>query len=152
MNNNDLAKIRTKLANQRTYLAYMRTGFAIAAIAGSFKKKHLLDHHRKRFQIVEDDIEDIDIKILVFDDLIKKYNISEIEYLFIDTEGYDYKIIKSLNLNKIKINKVKFEYKHLDDTFKFEVRLLELREIFSQLNFRETEIDDENITFEKTVY
>ena len=149
MNNNDLAKIRTKLANQRTYLAYMRTGFAIAAIAGSFKKKHLLDHHRKRFQIVEDDIEDIDIKILVFDDLIKKYNISEIEYLFIDTEGYDYKIIKSLNLNKIKINKVKFEYKHLDDTFKFEVRLLELREIFSQLNFRETEIDDENITFEK---
>ena len=116
---------------------------------GSFKKKHLLDHHRKRFQIVEDDIEDIDIKILVFDDLIKKYNISEIEYLFIDTEGYDYKIIKSLNLNKIKINKVKFEYKHLDDTFRFEVRLKELRSIFNQFNYIETKIDNENVTFEK---
>ena len=29
---------RTRFANQRTYLAYMRSGFAIAAIAGSLKK------------------------------------------------------------------------------------------------------------------
>lgn len=35
---NQLAVQRTKLSNQRTYLAYMRTGFAIAAIAGVFKK------------------------------------------------------------------------------------------------------------------
>ena len=34
----DLAIQRTKLSNQRTYLAYMRTGFGIAALAGSFKK------------------------------------------------------------------------------------------------------------------
>ena len=34
----DLAIQRTKLANQRTYLAYMRTGFGIAALAESFKK------------------------------------------------------------------------------------------------------------------
>jgi len=118
---------------------------------GSFKKKHLLDHHRKRFQIAENDIEETNVKILVFNDLVKKYNINEIEYLFIDTEGYDYKIIKSIDFNRTKINKVKFEYKHLDDTFKFEVRLLELREIFSQLNYKETEIDDENITFEKII-
>ena len=42
MNNSDylttLAELRTKQANQRTYLAYMRTGFVIAALAGSFKK------------------------------------------------------------------------------------------------------------------
>lgn len=35
---NELAVQRTKLSNQRTYLAYMRTGFAISAIAGVFKK------------------------------------------------------------------------------------------------------------------
>lgn len=35
---NDLAYIRTQLANNRTYLAYVRTGFAIAAIAGIYKK------------------------------------------------------------------------------------------------------------------
>ena len=30
---------RTKFSNQRTYLSYMRTGFSIAAVAGTFKKK-----------------------------------------------------------------------------------------------------------------
>jgi FkbM family methyltransferase len=65
-----------------------------------------LDHHKKRFQITENDIEEIDVKILVFNDLVEKYNINEIEYLFIDTEGYDYQIIKSIDFNEIKINKV----------------------------------------------
>ena len=37
-----LAIERTKLSNQRTYLAYIRTGFAIAGIAGIFKKNYLL--------------------------------------------------------------------------------------------------------------
>ena len=32
-------KFSTKLANQRTYLAYMRTGLGIASVAGTFKKK-----------------------------------------------------------------------------------------------------------------
>lgn len=36
--NNILAIQRSKHANQRTYLAYMRTGFIIAALAGNFKK------------------------------------------------------------------------------------------------------------------
>jgi len=43
MNSTDLAKMRTGMANQRTYLAYMRTGFSIAAIAGSFKKMYLVN-------------------------------------------------------------------------------------------------------------
>ena len=116
---------------------------------GSFKKKHLLDHQRKRFQITESDIEEESVNILVFEDLLIKYNIYEIDYLFIDTEGFDYQIIKSIDFNKVKINKVKFEYKHLDDTFKFEIRLAELRKYFSILNYRETDFDDENITFEK---
>ena len=35
---NELAVKRTQMANQRTYLAYMRTGFAIAVVAGALKK------------------------------------------------------------------------------------------------------------------
>ena len=34
----DYAISNTKLANQRTYLAYVRTGFVIAGVAGVFKK------------------------------------------------------------------------------------------------------------------
>ena len=36
--NDELTIENTKLSNQRTYLAYMRTGFGIAALAGTLKK------------------------------------------------------------------------------------------------------------------
>jgi uncharacterized membrane protein YidH (DUF202 family) len=39
---NELAIIRTKLANQRTYLAYLRTGIGIASIAAAFKKLYIV--------------------------------------------------------------------------------------------------------------
>ena len=39
---NDLAIQRTKFSNQRTYLAYMRTGFGIASLAGNFKKNWIM--------------------------------------------------------------------------------------------------------------
>ena len=38
ISSNDLAIKRTKLANERTYLAYMRTGFGVASLGGLFKK------------------------------------------------------------------------------------------------------------------
>ena len=34
----DYAIANTKMANQRTYLAYVKTGFVIAGVAGVFKK------------------------------------------------------------------------------------------------------------------
>jgi len=37
ISNNQLAILRTKLANQRTYLAYLRTGLAVAGLGGYFK-------------------------------------------------------------------------------------------------------------------
>ena len=37
-----LAIERTKLANHRTYLAYMRTGFVISGIAGHFKYLYIV--------------------------------------------------------------------------------------------------------------
>ena len=116
---------------------------------GSFKKQHLLDHHRKRFKITEEDIEIDEIQIKTFSDVCKKYNIIEIDFLFIDTEGHDYNIINSIDFSNIKINKIKFEYKHLDGTFVYEKNLPKLQNMFKELNYIETEFDDENITFER---
>ena len=39
---NELALIRTKLANQRTYLAFLRTGIIISGIAGIFKSFYVV--------------------------------------------------------------------------------------------------------------
>lgn len=42
LSNNDLAVLRTKLANQRTYLAFLRTGIIISGIAGLFKSFYVV--------------------------------------------------------------------------------------------------------------
>ena len=42
MNFNLLSIEQTMLANQRTYLAYMRTGFAISAVSATLKKKWIV--------------------------------------------------------------------------------------------------------------
>jgi len=52
-------------------------------------------------------------KIISWDTLIESYNIEAIEYLKIDTEGCEYKILNSLlnSQNKIYPNKIQFEDK-----------------------------------------
>ena len=42
INEYELAILRTKLSNQRTYLLYIQAGFVLASIAGIFKKKILI--------------------------------------------------------------------------------------------------------------
>ena len=49
---------------------------------------------------------------ITFNDLIKKYKVKKIDLLHIDTEGYDYEILKTLDF-KIKPNMILFEHKNL---------------------------------------
>ena len=83
---------------------------------GSFSKEHILKHKTKRFQITEKDIKCIKVKSITFNKLIEKYKIEYINKLIIDTEGFDYKIIKSINFKKIFIKEIMFEKKHLSKT------------------------------------
>ena len=81
---------------------------------GSFNKNHLLNHRTKRFLIEEDDIDKIPIKTVKFEDLIDKYSITEIDKILIDIEGYEYEILRDMDLKKVRINSILFEYKHFD--------------------------------------
>lgn len=47
--------------------------------------------------------------------LLEKYNIHQIDLLQIDTEGYDFEIIKMFDLTQIKPELIVFESKHLSD-------------------------------------
>jgi len=53
------------------------------------------------------------VECVTLDYLINKYNIKKIDLLLIDTEGFDYEIIKLVNFDKIKPNLIYFEHKHL---------------------------------------
>ena len=116
---------------------------------GSFNKQHILDHRNKRFSVTESDIEEIDIQYLTFLDLIKKYSILSIDTLQIDVEGAEYQILNSIDFAKTPIQKIIFEFKHIDGTFKEGPKLKSIKEKLINYGYFLTEIDNENILAEK---
>ena len=77
----------------------------------SHEIKHLLNHNVK-----ESHIEKIKVETLTFQNLIKKYNLTEIDLLYIDVEGYDDKIVLDF-LDNSKLRPILiFEYVHIKNT------------------------------------
>ena len=120
-----------------------------ASQIGSFDKNHILNHKNKRFDIKEDDIETIQIEFITFDDLIQKYSIKSIDKLQIDVEGAEYKIMNSINFQKIEINKILFESKHFDGTFVEGKKLQEIQKKLRSNGYKLQQIDKENILASK---
>tara|TARA_B100000963_G_C22471170_1_gene600197 strand:+ start:225 stop:836 length:612 start_codon:yes stop_codon:yes gene_type:complete len=123
----------------------LKLGKHWASQIGSFDKNHILNHRNKRFNIKDDDIEAIRVEFITFDDLIKKYSIKSIDKLQIDVEGAEYKIMRSINFQKIRINKIIFESKHFDGTFTEGIKLEEIKEKLKLNGYQLKQIDKENI-------
>ena len=120
-----------------------------ASQIGSFDKNHILNHKNKRFDINEDDIETIQIEFITFDDLIQKYSIKSIDKLQIDVEGAEYKIMNSINFQKIEIKKILFESKHFDGTFIEGKKLQEIEEKLKSYGYKLQQIDKETFLASK---
>jgi hypothetical protein len=58
-------------------------------------------------------IKEIKVKSMSINDLFEKHKLNKIDILFIDTEGIDDLIIKSIDFNKFEINEIYFENLHL---------------------------------------
>jgi len=52
-------------------------------------------------------------KSCTLNDLLIKYNIKQLDWLVIDTESYDYQVLKSINLDKYQPKIIIYEYVHL---------------------------------------
>ena len=129
--------------------AVKKLGKHWASGIGSFDKQHILNHKYKRFMVSDIDIEEINIQYLTFSDLTDKYLISSIDLLQIDVEGAEFEILNSIDFEKIEINKVIFEFKHFDGTFKEGPKLKLIKEKLIKFNYQLKEIDKENILAEK---
>ena len=116
---------------------------------GSFDKQHILNHKSKRFEIKDDDIDNIEIDFITFDNLIKKYEIKTIDNLQIDVEGAEYEILNSIDFKKIKINSIQFESKHFDGTFTEGSKLDLIKEKLIENGYNLTQLDKENILAKK---
>jgi len=56
------------------------------------------------------DFKTIKVNGMTFSELCEKYSVTEIDFLQTDTEGFDSQIILSIDFNKVKIKKIKYEY------------------------------------------
>ncbi len=116
-----------------------------ASQIGSFDKNHILNHKNKRFDIKDDDIQITEVEFITFQDLAKKYSINSINKLQIDVEGAEYKIMNSIDYNKIKIKNIFFESKHFDGTFTEGEKLKEIKDKLILNGYNLKQIDKENI-------
>ena len=116
-----------------------------ASQIGSFDKNHILNHKNKRFDIKDDDIQITEVEFITFQDLVKKYSINSINKLQIDVEGAEYKIMNSIDYNKIKIKNIFFESKHFDGTFTEGKKLKEIKDKLVLNGYNLTQVDKENI-------
>jgi FkbM family methyltransferase len=79
---------------------------------GSINKQHLIDH-----KVNKDDIKEIIVPTETLGSILDRYNIQELDYLFIDTEGLDCLIINTLDFQKYKIHNIIFEDLHSDGSW-----------------------------------
>jgi hypothetical protein len=73
------------------------------------------------------------INNISINDLFKKYNLTSIDILFIDAEGYDDKIIKSINFDEFDIKKIYFENLHISDFYVYDILKSEKYEIIKNI-------------------
>ena len=116
-----------------------------ASQIGSFDKNHILNHKNKRFDIEDDDIQITEVEFITFQDLVEKYSINSINKLQIDVEGAEYKIMNSINYNKIEIKNIFFESKHFDGTFTEGKKLKEIKDKLVLNGYNLSQVDKENI-------
>ena len=118
---------------------------------GSFDKNHILNHKGKRFNINDEDIQEIEIDFIRFEELAERYSIKSIDKLQLDVEGAEYKILNSINFHKVSINEIFFESKHFDGTFFEGKKLKETKKVLEDNGYILEKVDSENILARKII-
>lgn len=99
---------------------------------GSFNRSHITNHLGER---IEPFIKAQDIQTTTLPMLLERYGVKKIDVLHIDAEGYDWRILKQLDLSKFRPAVILFEYKHLSDVDRAAA------ENFLRPNYRMTDLD-----------
>lgn len=79
---------------------------------GSFNLD-VLKKHQESIPDFDNLLTHSEVQTTDFNKIIKKYKLKNIDLIFIDTEGYDYEIIKMIPFDKITPSVILFEHKHL---------------------------------------
>lgn len=74
----------------------------------SLSKEHILEHG------YTDNINEYKVDKITLNKLVKHYNIKNLDFLVVDTEGHDYEILMNYDFELLKPKYIQFEYIHMD--------------------------------------
>ncbi len=111
-----------------------------ASQLASVNKDHALGHIHNLL------VEKITVKTTTINEIVKEYNIREIDLLHTDTEGHDYTILMNYNF-EIKPKQIMFEHKHMDGLFKVGIKYDELSNKLLSLGYKKIQQNSEDTTF-----
>ena len=77
-------------------------------------KEHILKHIIYNPKLTEEGIITLKVPCITLNNLFKKYNLIDIDVLYIDVEGLDDKLIYSLDLEKYNVTNIIYEHLHID--------------------------------------
>jgi FkbM family methyltransferase len=116
----------SKTTTKRTIYRIAISNLKWATALTSFNSQIIIDHIENGFVkecaeiegiILPNDINDIisteTVQGITFHDLLRKHNIINVDILLIDTEGYDYEILKQIDFKRIQPSIIIYEHKHL---------------------------------------
>ncbi len=80
----------------------------------------IYESHLKKLNTSSENIRSIEVDASSLIEIINKYSVKKIDLLQIDTEGFDYEILKMIPFNQIKPRLIKYEYVHLAENYLIE--------------------------------
>jgi FkbM family methyltransferase len=80
---------------------------------GSFSRETVLSH-APQIPDIEGRLVTAEVPCLTLDSLLRKHGVERVDLLVVDTEGYDYEILRSLDFTKHHPRLVVYEHFHLD--------------------------------------
>ncbi|NBP00764.1 MAG: FkbM family methyltransferase [Proteobacteria bacterium] len=109
----------------------------------SVHKTHVKDHYLNL------DVKEIEVPCRTLMSIINEYNIDDLQILSIDTEGHDFEVLETLDLNVLKPKKIIFEHKHMEGTNKPPAeRYNKLMSLLLEHNYKVTNKDTEDTVVE----
>jgi len=77
-------------------------------------RKDVILKHEKFIHDIEQRVATMQVPCLTFNSLCVKHGVSSADLIQIDTEGYDYEIIKQIDLSRLRPKLLMFEHLHMD--------------------------------------
>lgn len=117
-------KVKQNLINDRNYFETTAISSLDKEITKRSIRKRIPHVIEKISEDLNDYIEEVTVSTLTFSSLLKQNNIKNVDLLFTDCDGYDGKIIKSINFDTFKPKVINYESCVLSDEERKECELI----------------------------